>query len=158
MPNEIKVSHFCFRNTLLKAGYDFIFAGSWAPLIRKSAVEKLRQKGIELVLGPAELRQGKHLVREYAAIQADTSLLVTEVTKRTLTLSQCTDCGMFSKQNPLAKVEGRWQLVQSHWPAGQHLVRLREFSTIIAASPEFVAAVKQDGLTGIVFEGFAEWV
>jgi hypothetical protein len=140
----------------VKQNFDFLFADG--PLILRSTGEKLRQEGIELTLGPATLHHKKHVLTQYATIQADMAPLMSERTQREISLQKCPACGIYRKTDVWAKRPDVWYLLRANWPRGKHLVRSREHSTYIIPSDEFMAVVQRLGLTGIAFEEIGEWV
>ncbi len=143
---------------LVGQDHDFLFAGPSAPLLRRSAADKLEKLGIPTTLGPASLQRDNTTCEDYGAIQAEAHPLLSTETCEEFTFTRCPTCGFLSKRKTGARPKGPWKLIKANWPQGAHLARILEYTTYIVVTPEFVAAVERLGLTGILFEEFGEFV
>ena len=128
------------------------------PLFSESALRKLRQRGIHIEAGRAQLNRRGQTIDTYLTLELVPAPLFSEKTLRVLTLDYCPECRHYWKRDITAKAFGQWELVRNRWPKGAHLVRPIEHSTYIIASDEFRAAVLDLKLEGISFEKVGVWV
>ena len=136
---------------------DFVWGRIVLPQISKRACDILRNDGIELTTTNCEIRRGRQRIDSHLAIQVEPVEMLTDGCLNRARIGYCAVCGNYSCSPLSPDITGSYELRQSAWPQGKHLVQVAETKEVVV-SAEFIAAVKKHGFVGIAFEEYGEFV
>ena len=138
---------------------DFDWGRLGVPQISKRANEILATEGIRLLTAELDVKYRGKPITSHLAIQVESAPMLTgESLRRHALIIHCPICGSYyvNTGRPVCPPEG-YQITAAAWPAGQHLVQMRDTGRVLA-SGEFMAAVEKYHLTGITFVECGDYV
>ena len=146
-----------YSGTVTGVVADFAWGTSWSLFVKPAILSVLRDLGIELMGAPIALDDNHQAGDTYLAIFCEPASLLDEATRNRLTISRCSTCGQFYRRRLGRTCDPTHTFVRKQWPAGSHIVRLREHSSFLVVSEQFMSVCLARGISGVAFEAVGHW-
>ncbi len=136
---------------------DFAWGSPWTPFIKPTILSVLRDSGVELEGVPITIKENHAPGDTYLGIFCEPRSLLDEATRNRLTITRCSTCGQFYRRRLGRTCDPTHTFVRKQWPTGSHIVRLREHSSFLVVSEQFMSVCLTRGITGVAFEAVGHW-